>query len=545
MKKFLILVLSIVLLTSMILCSCGEPEETGPTGTTQATTPTHELKPLPSVAETTPSAEEPQYGGILKAIVSPMNLPKVLGYPVEGSCRLAPCTESFVCVDGEGNILPELAESWEYTSDGMAFIYHLRKGVKFHDMTDWNAEAAKWNMDTQIKAGRVRNASIYIESLETPDDYTLKINLTQAYPSAILPFMFSWPLGMVSPTAVNENGADWARVNPVGTGPFKFKEFQRDTYIKYERFDSYWRQGLPYMDGVEFWVITDPVTASAAYQAGEYDIWTNMSQIKDYMDLVAMGFSGRYVDNMISIIAFDTRNTDSIFTDKRIREAVEYAIDRPGIAMTIGFGYAQPVNQNSFEGAPCYNADYPGRPYNPEKAKQLLTEAGYPEGFKTTIICESPAYWRDQAAAIQASLAQVGIEADLDIADAARFNDLKTETGWNNAMLLTSWSIGPPYPDAFLFNFEPERIWFKSMERSPEFAALCNQTNEAETLDEYFALCTKAIKQQAEDADCISLWTGASAYMVYPYFHTDYFDQHSVMWWMYDDWLEVDKQPKR
>jgi ABC-type transport system substrate-binding protein len=192
---------------------------------------------------------------------------------------------------------------------------------------------------------------------------------------------------------------------------------------------------------------------------------------------------------------------------------------------------------NSFEGAPCYSADYPGRPYDAAKAKQLLTDAGFPNGFKTTIYCESTAYWRDQATAIQASLAKVGIDVKIDIADAARFNDLKTETGWKDGMLFTSWSIGPPYPDAYLFNFDPDRNWFKSMERSPAYSQLCKDINSAKDEQSYFDLATKAIRLQAEEAQCVSLWTGATSYVRAANFHTDFFDQHQTMWWMYDDWL--------
>jgi ABC-type transport system substrate-binding protein len=135
-----------------------------------------------------------------------------------------------------GELKPWLAESYKVADDLTSITFNLRKGVKFQDGTDFNAQAAKWNLDNQIQAKR----QPYWKSVEVIDDYTIRLNLTQ-WQNSILSFLAdetdSW---MVSPAAFQKNGIDWMRKNPVGTGPFKFVSFASDTGLKTVRNPDYW-----------------------------------------------------------------------------------------------------------------------------------------------------------------------------------------------------------------------------------------------------------------------------------------------------------------
>jgi peptide/nickel transport system substrate-binding protein len=166
--------------------------------------------------------------------------PSVLGYAPEFGANdtlfSMPCAERLVDWDEKGNFLPQLAESWEGDAKNNTFTWHLRKGVKFHDGTPYNAEALRWNYQIQMDAGRLPDREL-VKSLEVVDEYTLRMHLTDY--SIMAPFSYGFS-PQFSPTAFKNNGGkEWARLHPVGTGPFKLAAFQRDTLIRYERNENY------------------------------------------------------------------------------------------------------------------------------------------------------------------------------------------------------------------------------------------------------------------------------------------------------------------
>ena len=159
--------------------------------------------------------------------------------------------------------------------------------MKFHDGTPFNAEAVRWNLQTGKDTGRLTDGQ-FVKSIEVLDEYTVRLNCTE-YTSVTL-LNYGW-LQQYSPTAFNTRGGkEWARTNAIGTGPFKLVEFKRDAFIKYERNDDYWRKGLPYLDGMEVRYVPDPVTASMMMEAKEADIWLDISNVTQIVDLEKKGF---------------------------------------------------------------------------------------------------------------------------------------------------------------------------------------------------------------------------------------------------------------
>jgi ABC-type transport system substrate-binding protein len=180
------------------------------------------------------------------------------------------CMEPLLHADGKGGGVPWLAESYKIADDLMSITFTLRKDVKFHDGTDFNAQAAKWNLDNHI--AQKSTYAQYWASVEVIDDYTLKVNFTMWVNTILSGFADSPGAWMVSPTAFEKNGKDWMRDNPVGTGPFKFVSFQRDVGYTVEKNPDYWIKGRPYLDGIEILYVADPLTQKAAMQAGEADM---------------------------------------------------------------------------------------------------------------------------------------------------------------------------------------------------------------------------------------------------------------------------------
>ena len=201
----------------------------------------------------TKSKESPKAaakGGILRGIRG--FFPKEMSYTPEwgpaDSIFALPFAERLVDWDETGNLVPQLATSWEGDPKAKTVTWHLRKGVTFHDGTPFNAEAAKWNFQLGLDAGRLTDGQ-FVKSLDVIDEYTLRMNLTE-YTSMAFE-NYGWD-PMFSPTAYKANGGkERARTHEAGTGPFKLVDFKRDTFIKYERYDAYWRKGFPLLDGIE------------------------------------------------------------------------------------------------------------------------------------------------------------------------------------------------------------------------------------------------------------------------------------------------------
>jgi len=524
MKKFLIIALSVLLISTLFISSCAEPEEPAPA-------------PEPS-----PAPGEPQYGGVMKMIRG--SFPNVLGYtpefsPTESIFAL-PVIERLCEWDETGNQIPVLATSWEGDPVNNTVTWHLREGVKFHDGTPWNAEACRWNFQMGLDTGRLTDGQ-YVVSLEVIDEYTIKMHLTDFNWQMIE--NYGWNM-MISPSAFENAGAtdeeriEWARMNSVGTGPFIVTEFQRDTLIVYERNDNYWREGMPYLDGMEVRFIPDTMTASAMMEAGEADVWTDVGEVQNILDLEEKGLNVNWGPGMFFAILPNSSNPDSLLSDPKIRAAIEYAINRPALAEMLGYGRFEPLHQMASSTWPGYVEGYDPRPYDLEMARQLLAEAGHPDGFKTTLLITDTG--RDAAAAIQANLGDVGIEVELDVADMGRYFGAVFGTGWDDLVLAAS-GINPDATDLFV-HFGPSPMTFRTgnIWKSPEFLALCDEALDPGFQDAFEAMgkIKEAIRQGGEDAMIIPLYRSAQAQVMQSYVHSDYVLIHSVIWTSYDDWME-------
>jgi peptide/nickel transport system substrate-binding protein len=430
MKRYFFCALVIILLGGLIFSGC--------TKTSTATTTTQIPTATSAAASTTstPTTTGPQTGGILRFIEKPQV--QNLGYPGKATgpsdmTYIRPCCEFLInfAADNSGEMVPELAESWEWSSDYLHITMKLKQGINFQDGTPFNAEAVKFNLELQ--GGGARGELKLLKSVDVIDNYTVRLNLS-GFDSTFLGGLMA-PCGwMVSPTGIKTMG-DAALLHPIGTGPFKFDSYQTDVSLKYTKWEGYWQKGKPYLDGIEFVFIKDPVTQLSSFKAGEAQV-IDVVAAKDSGELIATNkYDYEKYPGQLFGLAGDSAHPTSHYANIKVRQAVAYALDNAAIAKAVGFGQYDSTNQFAVNGSPIYNTAIKGYPYNVDKAKQLLAEANYPGGFDTTLIYNSAdAVQGALMAIVQSQLAEVGIKAKLDAADAARFNTLSSG-GWTDALV--------------------------------------------------------------------------------------------------------------
>ena len=266
------------------------------------------------------AAGEPQYGGTLTFNMFPpvANLGNPLKFRGPDHEYIDNTLQTLIRFSNEkmGQFEPLLAESWEMAPDKSYYIFKLRKEVKFHDGTDFNAQAVKWNLDRWVESPRARLDKV--ESIEIIDDYTIKINLKSW--EAIFLSDLAKDTYIISPTAFQQHDEKWVDTHPVGTGPFKLKEYKRNTIVSLEKFAGYWKKGLPYLDEIKILMIPDPMVFSASFQRKELDavrvdyiLATELGK-KDKYDIIALP-TGH------DILYFNSQDPKSIWSKKKAREA--------------------------------------------------------------------------------------------------------------------------------------------------------------------------------------------------------------------------------
>jgi peptide/nickel transport system substrate-binding protein len=442
MKRLLWGSLMIILTFILVLGGCSKPTPSpaSPSAQTQATAPvaapSQTTKSQPVTTPETKPLENPQYGGISKFLTTwkPVNigLPSEPWTPDDNS-NSRPVLEGLLSLDrgGKGIPTPLLAESWQYSSDFKTLTFNLRKGVKFQDGTDFNAEAAKYSLDKYKNSSKPELK--IVSSIDVVDNNTIRLNLTSFDPAFINNFVVNGATGkIISPTNDQKLGTD-AKMHPVGTGPYKFVSFTRDVSVKLERFDNYWG-GKPYLDGIEYVIAADPVSALLAFKSGATQAILKLTA-KDAKDLQSSGFNISKTSTNVTGLCGDSKNPNSPFSNLKVRQAIAYAIDTKTIANAIGYGFFPVTNQWAIPGLQAYNPNVVGYPYDPEKAKNLLAEAGYPNGFTINLTYDlGGSVYKDVYTAVQGYLSKVGIIVVLDPADQGRATQLITQ-GWNNSLM--------------------------------------------------------------------------------------------------------------
>src|SRR5918996_1561871 len=331
-------------------------------------------------------AAEPQRGGTLRiayeADITGMDPHTSLG--IQAMYVEQNLFNTLVTIDENAEYVPDLAESWEVKEDGRVYIFHLRQGVKFHDGTDFNAEAVKWNFDRLLNPEeQVITASYFkpiVESVSVIDRHTLQIALK--YPTnTLLPALAVYRVGfmIISPESYKKWGKQDVAHHPAGTGPFKFVRWEQNRIIELERNPDYFKKGLPYLDRLEFRIMKDGVTRATALRAGEVD-FVNEVPLEHAERLAKDPKIGVFRGMDAAKIYMPLNAQRKPFDDLRVRQALAgYGIDRKAIAKIAFLGYAEPLVGVIPPGTRGHGDISEMYPYNPQKAKALLKEAGFTE----------------------------------------------------------------------------------------------------------------------------------------------------------------------
>lgn len=365
---------------------------------------------------------------------------------------------------GTVDVAPGLAESWDISSDGLTYTFHLRQGVMFSDGTPFDANTYVKSLDRLFD--KTDPAYIYntgpvegyidftydpVDTYKALDDNTVEFVLKHPFAPFLTSLAMAWN-GVVSPAAALKYGKDF-RNNPVGTGPFVFKEWVHNDHVTLDANPDYWG-GKPKVDRVIFKVIPDAQTALLQMKQGQVHILADVSSqiipaIKSDSNLKLVTQPGLTVNGL----TFPT--TTKPFDDVRVREALNYAIDRDAINKSLYNDLAVSMTSPLPEAQWGYTPDLERYDYDPEKAKELLAEAGYPDGFKAELLAYNSARGYNpagsqMAVAIQSYFKKIGVDVSIQQMEFGAFLS-KVRVGDYDGMAMTGWSGDNGDPDNFLY----------------------------------------------------------------------------------------------
>jgi peptide/nickel transport system substrate-binding protein len=375
-------------------------------------------------------AQKPLYGGsitIAQGVEPPGLDPTTATSAAIPRVVYSNVLEGLAKIDRNGKIAPALAREYKISRDGKEYTFILKNGVKFHDGKPFNAEDVKFTFERLMdeKTGTA-HPEYYkdIDSVQVVNSHTVKIKLKSVNS------MFLFNLARPDSIMVNKQAVDKIKNAPVGTGPFKFVEWMPGDHITLTKFGDYHRKGIPYLDKVTFKFIGDPSAQIASLKAGDtdviaYDVSPENALLleKDPKFKVLNGYT-------TSKVILSTNNSRKPFNDVRIRKAMAHAIDRSALIKGAMSGYGVPIGSHMDPGNPYYIDLTSVYPYDPQKAKQLLTDAGYPNGFEAVIkLPERYAYARRTGEIIADMLSQVGIKLKIELTEWGQWIDRVFKNG--------------------------------------------------------------------------------------------------------------------
>lgn len=361
-------------------------------------------------------------------------------------------------------INPGLAKKWVPSEDGLTYTFELEEGIKFHDGTDFNAEAVVFNFErwangagedfyyySSMFGGYKGDEGHVIESVTAEGDYTVVFKLKRPQAPFLKNLAMS-PFGIASPAAIEKSGDKFGD-NPVGTGPFKFVEWKRNDSITIDKNKDYWVDGLPKLDTVVFKAIPDNSARLNALNTGEIDLADGVNPA-DGASVEGNDKLQLFERPSMNVGYLGLTTTRPPFDKVEVRQAINYAIDKQAIVDAFFEGRAEVAKNPMPPVISGYNDDIAGYEYNPEKAKELLAAAGLPDGFDMELwaMPVPRPYMPDGqkvAEVIQKNLSEVGINAKIVSFEWATYLE-KARNGEADAFML-GWTGDNGDADNFLY----------------------------------------------------------------------------------------------
>lgn len=459
--------LALALAFALLAASCGgSDDETAEDAATEETTQTEDTA-APAITTTTeataeggaeldpnlPAVQEGAaqtggtYGGTLRIQhgFAPTSLDPHTGSSGGDHHVLYSMYDRLVHFEFDGLLpTPGLAESWEFSDDGLTLTFNLRSGVTFHDGTPFNSEAVAFNIDRgqNHPVTTVSNILQSIESVDTPDELTAVLKLSRP-DTGLLGILADRAGMMVSPTAAAAAEEQRLDIIPNGTGAFKLVSYAPGDRLILEQNQDYWQEGLPYLDGIEWIFITDEQAAINGVLA-------------DDLDMMSFGISGDKVEGLegnddVVISTFPTQGMDgcymnkldSPFADVQVRQAWNHAIDREGLNDILHFGFAEPVYLPIPTQHWAHAPDLvPTFAFDPARAQELLAEAGFADGLDISMVMWQNPHEARKAEVIQQAVAESGFNVEFQILEGSAANAGFFENG-DFDIYCSGWSGRP------------------------------------------------------------------------------------------------------
>lgn len=404
--------------------------------------------------------------------------------------------------EGTWEIVPELAKSWDISKDGKMITFYLKKGVQFHQgFGEMTAEDVKFSferiIDPKAKSPE-KSAWEALDHVEVIDKFTAKIVLKT--PSVKL-FTSTLPLNagfIVSKKAVEKMGKEKFSFSPVGTGPYEFFAWAPKVQIELKAFESYWGE-KPKIKTVKFVPIVETSTVEMALKTGEVDVGrVSMVNVKRYQKDPKLN---TYIKPGLKYWWIGFTVNKKPFDNLKVRQAVRYAIDVDKIIAGAFFGIPKRANQmfppgmlGYWEDAPVYKQDY-------KKAKKLLKEAGYPDGFRATFLIWPTEENRIISEIVKADLKKIGINVDIDVKEVGAFNEA-TKKGENHFHIsFFATTVDPGYATSW---FTSDNSWNLSQWKNAEYDRLIKMGAKEQDFKKRADIYVKA--QKEIDKDCWAVW---------------------------------------
>ncbi|MDE2857413.1 MAG: ABC transporter substrate-binding protein [Chloroflexota bacterium] len=403
---------------------------------------------------------------------------------------LANVVESLTFNNDNLELVPLLATDWSQSDDGLTWTFNLREGVRFSNGVEMTSEHVVFSMnrilDPDTGSGRVASVGGAGAVWEAMGDYA--VSVTTPEPNVILPILLSGSsTGIVHPDSVEENGVI---VVPIGTGPFTVEDLDGTISMTLAKNEDYWQDGLPLLDAVEITVIQEEAAREAALLGGEVDFVTSVAPqsvqaLQDNPDvnmLVSPALAYKYIGLNLKREPFD---------DARVRQAIAYAINRDDLCAAGDFGLCTPLYGGPIDTGSPWHFDYAPYSYDPDKARALLAEAGYADGFEMELMPTST--YQDtvrQAQVLQAQLGAVGIRTTINAPEWAEWLELEGNFRYDG--YICSWNGLIDVEAYYYLQHRTDEVFNFTGYSDPAFDALVDEGRQISDFDERYAIYEEA-----------------------------------------------------
>jgi peptide/nickel transport system substrate-binding protein len=397
-----------------------------------------------------------------------------------------------------------LAESWEQSEDGLTWTFHLREGVMFSNGREMTADDVVWSYSRLIdpetgggNAARVGPPETVIEAIDT---YTVAI--THPEPFGIFPqsIGFDKSTGIMAPESLEDDGSV---IVPIGTGPFQIAEVEGTTRLVLERNANYWQEGLPYLDAIEITPIPDDTVRETALRGGEVD-WV--------LAIAPQSFESLDAEDGITVATAPQLSYDYIgfnlqrepFSDVRVRQAISYALNREDLCSAGFFGLCDTLHEPIGEGSP-WNFNYHPYEQDLDRARELLADAGYADGFEMELL-PTTEYGETVRAAqvLQQQLAEIGIDASINAPEWSEW--LELEGNFMYDAYICNWNGLIDADQYYYLQHRTGQIFNFTGYENAEFDELVDAGRAISDFDERYEIYQQANQILVDDAPYIYMY---------------------------------------